>query len=258
MTYSKDSEKTTSISCNDNLIITTLDLIKDKEPAILFDYLKKIGLIKEKVEFPDWLYKYNFYDDETQKSNIEEAKEQIKIQKEIINQAYKKIQDNMRYKSILCNNSDALVEVVFEILEFIFDISLDEFNDEKQEDFLFKKDGITYIGEIKGVTSNIKYEHISQLEVHYSKYLDKLQEANTTEEIKKILIMNYERTKDISARNEINQMQIDFAINKGTLIIDTKTLLTLYERLLQGKITKDKVINYIKANSGIVNLDEIS
>lgn len=258
LTYSKDSEKITSISCNDNLIITTLDLIKDKEPAILFDFLNEIGLIKEKVEFPDWLYKYNFYDDETQKSNIEKAKEQIKIQKEIINQADKKIQDNMRYKSILCNNSDALVEVVFEILEFIFDISLDEFNDEKQEDFLFKKDGITYIGEIKGVTSNIKYEHISQLEVHYSKYLDKLQEANTTEEIKKILIMNYERTKDISARDEINQMQIDLAIKNETLIIDTKTLLTLYERLLQGKITKDKVINYIKANSGIVNLDEIS
>ena len=164
----------------------------------------------------------------------------------------------MRYKSILYNNSDALVEVVFEILEFIFDISLDEFNDEKKEDFLFKKDAITYIGEIKGVTSNIKYEHISQLEVHYSKYLDKLQESNTTEEIKKILIMNYERTKDINTRDEINQMQIDLAIKNETLIIDTKTLLTLYERLLQGKITKDKVINYIKANSGIINLEEIN
>ena len=70
--------------------------------------------------------------------------------------------------------------------------------------------------------------------------------------------MNYERTKDISAHDEINQMQIDLAIKNETLIIDTKTLLTLYERLLQGKITKDKVINYIKANSGIVNLDEIS
>ena len=258
LTYSKDSEKTTTISCNDNLIITTLDLIEGKEPAILFDYLNEIGLIKEKVEFPDWLYKYNFHDDETQKSNIEEAKEQIRIQKEIINQADKKIQDNMRYKSILYNNSDALVEVVFEILEFIFDISLDEFNDEKKEDFLFKKDAITYIGEIKGVTSNIKYEHISQLEVHYSKYLDKLQESNTTEEIKKILIMNYERTKDINTRDEINQMQIDLAIKNETLIIDTKTLLTLYERLLQGKITKDKVINYIKANSGIINLEEIN
>lgn len=258
LTYSKDSEKTTSISCNDNLIITTLDLIKDRESVILFDYLSEIGLIKDKIDFPEWLYKYNFYDDETQKNNIKEAEEQIKIQKEKINQSNKKLGDNLRYKSILCNNSDALVEVVFEILEFIFDISLAEFNDEKQEDFLFKKDGITYIGEIKGVTSNIKYEHISQLEVHYSKYLDKLLETNTTEDIKKILIMNYERSKDISTRDEINQMQIDFAIKNGTLIIDTKTLLTLYEELLQGKITKEKVINYIKTNSGIINLDEIN
>ncbi len=150
-----------------------------------------------------------------------------------------------------------MVEVIFEILEFIFDISLDEFNDEKREDFLFKKDAITYIGEIKGVTSNVKYENISQLEVHYSKYLDKLQEDGITENIKKILIMNYERTKDINMRDEINQMQIDLAKKNETLIIDTKTLLTLYEKLLQGIITKDKVINYIKDNSGIVDLDKI-
>lgn len=257
LTFSKDSEKTTSISCNDNLIITTLDLIKSDESVILVDYLREIGLIDDKVEYPDWLYKYNFNDDEIQKNNIEKAKEQIRIQKEIIDQSNQKLQDNLRYKSILYNNSDALVDVTFEILEFIFDISLEEFNDEKREDFLFKKDGITYIGEIKGVTSNVKYENISQLEVHYSKYLDKLQEDNVTENIKKILIMNYERNKDINMRDEINQMQIDLAKKNETLIIDTKTLLTLYERLLQGIITKDKVINYIKDNSGIVDLDKI-
>jgi len=257
LTFSKDSEKTTSISYNDNLIITTLSLIKKDEPIILFDYLREIGLIDDKIAYPEWLYKYNFNDDEIQNNNIESAKEQIKIQKDIIDKSNQKLQENIRYKSILFNNSDALVDVVFEILEYVFDISLVDFNDEKREDFLFKKDSVTYIGEIKGVTTNVKYEHISQLDVHYSKYLDKLQEKGVTENIKKILIMNYERTKDISLRDEINQMQIELAKKNETLIIDTKTLLTLYERLLQGKITKDKVINYIKDHSGILDLDKI-
>ncbi|MCM1053316.1 MAG: hypothetical protein NC483_05030 [Ruminococcus sp.] len=256
LTVSKDSEKITTIS-EGNIIITTLNIIDNTNCNILISYLYEIGLINDEVEYPEWLYKYNFNDDEFQNNNIIKAKEQIKIQKEIIEKSNQKLQENLRYKSVLFNNSDLLVEVVFEILECVFEISLKEFKDEKKEDFLFKKDGITYIGEIKGVTSNVKYEHISQLDVHYSKYLDKLQEEDITENIKKLLIMNYERTKDISLRDEINQMQIDLAEKNETLIIDTKTLLTLYERLLQGKTTKDKVIDCIKSSSGVINLDKI-
>lgn len=256
LTISKDSEKTTSIN-SDNVIITSLNIIQNINSNILNNYLRDLELLNDSVQYPDWLYKYSFNDDDIQNNNIQQAKEQIKIQKDIIEQANKKLQDNLRYKSILYNNSDALVEVVFEIIEYIFDISLSDFNDEKREDFLFKKDNITYIGEIKGVTSNVKYENISQLEVHYSKYLDKLQENEMSEEIKKLLIMNYERTKDIMLRDEINKMQIDLAVKNDTLIIDSKTLLTIYERLLQEKITKKEVIDYIKCSSGIVDLNKL-
>lgn len=256
LTNSSESNKITTIKSG-NLIITSLEIIRINEPNLLLDYLREIGLIKEELEYPDWIYKYNFDDDAIQNNNIEQAKEQIKIQKEIIDKANQKLQKNLHYKSILCNNSDALVEVVFEILEYIFDISLSDFNDEKKEDFLFKKEATTYIGEIKGVTSNVKYENISQLEVHYSKYLDKLQEINITENIKKILIMNYERKKDILLRDEINQMQIDLAKKNETLIIDTKALLSIYEKILQGKLEKSKVIDYIKNNSGLIELDKI-
>ena len=69
--------------------------------------------------------------------------------------------------------------------------------------------------------------------------------------------MNYERTKDIILRDDINQMQIDLAIKNSTLIIDSKTVLIIYERLLQGKITKNKVIDYIKSSSGIVDLNKL-
>ncbi len=257
LTSSSESNKITTIK-NGNLIITSLEIIRKKESSILFDYLMEIDLIKEDVEYPDWVYKYEFNDDIIQNNNIEQAKEQIKLQKEIIDKANQKLQQNLHYKSILYNNSNALVTVVFEILEYIFDISLADFNDEQREDFLFVKDDITFIGEIKGVTSNVKYEHISQLEVHYSKYLDNLQEQNKNEKIKKILIMNYERTKDIMIRDEINQMQIDLAKKNETLIIDTKSLLSIYEKTLQGELEKSNIIDYIKNNSGLIELDKIN
>ena len=256
VTVSKDSDKPTTIM-SESIIVTSLNIIQKDNPNLLKMYLNEIGLLKEEIEFPEWLYRYNFNDDEMQNSNIEQAKEQIKLQKEIIDKANQKLQKNLYYKSILYNNSDALVEVVFEILEYIFDISLSDFNDEKREDFLFKKEDTTYIGEIKGVTSNVKYENISQLEVHYSKYLDKLQEINTTENIKKILIMNYERKKDILLRDKINHMQIDLAKKHETLIIDTRSLLSVYENILQGKLERSKVIDYIKNNSGLIELDKI-
>ena len=69
--------------------------------------------------------------------------------------------------------------------------------------------------------------------------------------------MNYERTKDIMLRDEINKMQIDLAVKNDTLIIDSKTLLTIYERILQEKITKNKVVDYIKNSSGIVDLNKL-
>ena len=70
--------------------------------------------------------------------------------------------------------------------------------------------------------------------------------------------MNYERTKDIMIRDDINQMQIDLAKKNETLIIDTKSLLSIYEKAIQGKLEKSNVIDYIKNNSGLIELDEIN
>ncbi len=256
ITYSNNSNKITTIK-KDKLIVTTLEIINNNYDVLL-SYLVSIKVIEKIKEYPEWIYKYYFNDDEIQNANIDAAKEQIKIQKEIIENANKKIQENLHYKSILFTNSNELVNVVFEILEQIFDISLSDFNDAKKEDFLFKKNDITYIGEIKGVSSNVKYEHISQLDVHYSKYLDYLQENNLQEKIIKILIINYERTKDISLRDEINEMQIELAEKNKTLIIDTKSLLYLYEMILNNKIKKESIVNYINKKVGLINISDIN
>lgn len=164
----------------------------------------------------------------------------------------------MLYKSILITNGDKLVNVVTEILENIFEISLKDFIDNKREDFLFEKDGVTYIGEVKGITTNVKHTNITQLSVHYSNYLDELQEKNIeVGEVRKLLIVNYERNKDISERDEANEMQINLAKKQETLIIDTKSLLDLYELLLNGSISRESIIDYINDNFGLIDVKKI-
>jgi len=256
LTMSQKSNKVTTIE-NNNLIVTTLDIIKEDKPELMFCFFETVGLIKNEIDYPEWLVSYKFGDDDVQKNIICKAKDIIEQQEKIIKIAEQKLEDNLKYKSILFVNSDKLVEVVFEILEFIFDISLSDFNDELKEDFLFKKSDITYLGEIKGVTSNVKYEHLTQLEVHYSKYLDKLQIEGVSETIKKILIINYERKKDIAVRDEINEMQKELAEKYDTLIIDTKSLLCIYEKIIDGTLSKDDVIKYVNSISGCIKVEEI-
>ena len=80
---------------------------------------------------------------------------------------------------------------------------------------------------------------------------------NKTEQIKKLLIINYERAKDIRIRDDINKMQIDLAKKNETLIIDTKSLLMMYERILQNKLKKSNVIKYIINSNGLIEIDKI-
>lgn len=253
LTESQGSEKSTTMK-KDNIILTTLNITTDKE--ILLEFINMLEDTDNKSNYPEWLYNYNFFDDSQQKKAIQNAKEKINKQEDIISICEKKLEENLKIKSMLCTNSSELVSSVFKVLEYLFDISLADFVDKKQEDFLFKKDAFVYIGEIKGVNSNVKYEHISQLEVHNSKYLDN---HNDTEnfKIKKLLIINYEREKPVDDRDEINNMQVSLAEKYGTLIIDTKSLLTIYEKVLNNIYTKTDVINYINKTAGTVKLNDI-
>ncbi|NLL01528.1 MAG: hypothetical protein GX265_00675 [Mollicutes bacterium] len=256
ITKAESSEKITTIK-KDNIIVSTLKIIDKNNNNILNHYLNEIGLISYEPTYPEWLYSFNFFDDQTQRNNITQAKKQILIQEKIIEEAYYKLNQNLKYKSILCSTSKELITVVFEILEFIFDISLSDSKDELNEDFLIKKDNITYIGEIKGVNSNVKNEHIGQVDNHYLKYLDKLESTDEVENLKKILIINFERERDVLNRNEVHQKQIEMANKRQVLIIDTVSLLKIYEKLLNEDLSKDKVIEYINNNVGLVEINKI-
>jgi hypothetical protein len=251
------SGKTTTIECLD-MIFTTSKILDEENSNLLMKFLECIGLYKSSIDIPQWLIDYSFFDDKQQNESILKSQKIIEEENAKIEQAKQNLEKNMLYKSILITNGDKLVNVVTEILENIFEISLKDFVDNKREDFLFEKDGATYLGEIKGVTTNVKHSNITQLSVHYSNYLDELQEQNIeVGEVKKLLIVNYERNKDISERDEVNEMQIKLAKKQETLIIDTKSLLDLYALLLNGSISRESIIDYINNNFGLIDVKKI-
>ena len=105
------------------------------------------------------------------------------------------------------------------ILDELLDYDSSEFVDEKREDFLVKKEDITFIGEIKGVSSAIANKNVSQLDVHVQSYLDNLQEERKEEKVKGLLIINHQRNKPIEERQEVHEHQVNLAKRNVSLII---------------------------------------
>ena len=157
---------------------------------------------------------------------------------------------NEYYKSILFSTGDCLVSVVFEILEKILVCDLSTFKDVKKEDFLIRKDEITFIG----INTNVKNENVSQLEVHYQRYIDQLLNDGKTETVKALLIINPLRTKPISERKHVHGDQVQLAEHYGSLIITTDQLLMTFEKFLFGELKSEQIIERFKNETGLFSL----
>lgn len=253
-TKSDKSEKTTTVELTSNIFVTTLDITRNIDD--LKHYLSYLFENKQHEDEPKWMEGISFGDDNIQKKLITENIKKIENAKREIEKAEKKLEENKKYKSILYTNGDDLVEVVFLILEKLLNCDLSNFIDDKKEDFLIKKQQCTFIGEIKGVTSNVKYEHISQTEVHYRKYLDELEEKNAKENVKQLLIMNPFRNKSLEKREPVCSAQIELAIRNKCLIIETKVLLEVFEKFCNSDITSDKCISVFNKRSGLLSLTD--
>ena len=252
VTKSDRSEKPTTVRICENVYVTTLAVTKTI--ADIKHYVSALFEEHERETAPEWMNTISFGDDAFQNSQIEQCKAEIEAANAKICDAEAKLKENAKYKSILYTNGNELVDVVFEILEKILGYDLSTFIDDKKEDFLIKLPSCTFIGEIKGVTSNVKYEHISQLELHYRSYLDRLAENRQSENVKQLLIMNPFRTKAVDRRDPVHISQIDLAIRNGCLIIETNTLLRLYERFCNGEVTSQKCIEVLLSRTGLLCL----
>jgi len=254
LTFSVKSEKTTTLRADilgRNTIITTLDLESEDQ---IMDFLGEIGLLKAKENVPEWLAEIKMFDDDEQDQIILLNREKIKEASSEVDNAQLSLEENNKYKSILYTNGDDLVSVVFEILEQILGYDLSNFKDEKKEDFNLKVGDLRLIGEIKGVTLNVKSEHVLQVERHYQTYLDKLQEKGLEENVKALLIINPLRSKPIADREPIHEIQIKLAEKYQSLIIDTNTLLKIFEKYKNDEITPMDCIDILNEKVGLLEI----
>lgn len=235
VTASNLSEKTTTIELSKGILATTLNITSSKDRLLSFvDYF---FCDEDESDRPEWFDAIGFHDDSLQKEIISQREAEIERAQRAIENANNKLRRNDRYKSVLYTNGAMLVQVVFEILEQLLDCDLSEFEDKKNEDFLIRLPNCTLIGEIKGVTSNIKSEHIGQIEHHYQRYMDELEEKGIAENVQQILIINPFRTKAPDVREPVNDKQINLAKRNGCLIVETNTLLRVFELYLEGRIS---------------------
>lgn len=252
LTQSSGSNKVTTVQLKDRVFATTLNILKGE----FKDYINHLFDKEEKEPVPDWALNYLFNDDVEQADIISENQQKIEEAQREIGDAENKLKENLKYKSILYTNGDELVTVVFEILEKILDCNLDSFVDKKDEDFIIQKETITFIGEIKGIGSNVKSDNIAQIERHYQRYMDDLDEQGKEENVKQLLIINPLRTKRLEDREPIHQRQIELATRNGCLIIETVTLLKMFEKALKNEITTEGCIDIFSSKVGVLQLSD--
>ena len=256
VTTSNLSEKITTIELSRGILATTLNIASSKDHLLNFvDYL---FCDEDESDRPEWFDTIGFYDDSLQKEIISQREVEIERAQQAIESANDKLRKNDRYKSVLWTNGTMLVQVVFEILEQLLDCDLSEFEDKKNEDFLIRLSNCTLIGEIKGVTSNVKSEHIGQIEHHYQRYMDVIEEKGIAENVHQVLIINPFRTKEPNVREPVNEKQINLAKRNGCLIIETKTLLRIFEKYLEHRITSEQCVEVFCSKTGLLQFADFS
>lgn len=253
VTKSAKSGKTTTLSVDDKYVFTTLDICESVE--------KLMGFINEYMvdampEIPEWVRDFEFGNDSEAKAVIEESNNQIAELNHKIKESEAILYENNRYKTILFANGDQLVEVVFCILEKLLNCDLSEFVDIKQEDFRVEVAGEVFIGEIKGINTNVKNENISQLDNHYQRYLDEVGEDIPPNNVHAVLIINPLRSKNITEREPVHKQQIDLAKRNGSLIIETITLLKIFEMFLNDEISTEKCVEVLSNKTGILKIED--
>lgn len=253
LTVAEYSEKATTIFDSHNRIIysflelTTTDL--------LLQLLTTLGIKDTSNNIPKWLCDMNILNDEIVKKEINDCEEQIEDASNKIKQNKLVLQDNNYYKEMLTQSGDELVERVYKTLEEILSVDLSSFVDVKEADFIFEKNNVTFIGEIKGINTNVKNENISQVEVHESIYLDHLEEQQLdVPTIKKILVVNHQRAKQLCDREPVNERQIKLAVQKEVLIVETKTLIKLLEKHRLGELDDTSIANLLIKSTGLLSI----
>ena len=129
---------------------------------------------------------------------------------------------------------------------------LSSFEDVKKEDFNYITEDKIFIGEIKGITSNVKSANVSQLDVHVQEYLDNHEQEMRN--IVSLLIIDHQRNKPLNTREPVHNIQINLAKRNGSLIVETSTLLKMFDKYLKGDLTREECLELLSNQTGLLIL----
>ena len=248
ITYNKNKTSVTSILYV-NKYFTTLNLSDENDYISFFETLGW-NTIQEVI--PEWLYNERFFDDDKLNTNKIELSKQLDDIKTKIGEIDKKLNDNLFYKTGLYKSGDKLVQVVNEILKQLVDYEPEKFTDLKEEDFLFENNKNVFIGEIKGINSNINRSNVTQTATHKNLYMEI--DGNENKHVYAIAIINRQRTRPLKERDEVSNDVIKLAKINDVLLIKMETLLKLFDNFRQNKISKDDVLNLFMSETGLLEL----
>ena len=207
--------------------------------------------MSKQEECPEWVYREKFLDDDVLVENIEKLNAEKKVLEEKIEQNLSKLDKNLFYKSILYATGDQLVNVVNHMLDEMIGYDFDKFVDKKEEDFCIEKEDVVYIGEIKGITSNVKRSNVTQVATHKNLYLEK--EGNEDKNALAIAIINRQRNKPIAERDEVPEDIKKVAQLNEVLVITSETFLKIYESFRNGELKSEDIKELLK-QKGLLEL----
>lgn len=261
MILCEKSKKNNTMSLSDRVVITTLGIFEtpvNKEiEKRLFIFLNKIGFLTKNETIPKWLENISFYDDYIYREKINECIDEINKLNIVIEENREKLNNNLKYKSILYSSGNSLSEQINKMLKEIFELN-DEFIDVYEEDFNFKAGGITFVVETKGLNNEVSGQNVSDAYNHLIIYEDNLEKNGIEEESKCLFFVANERFKEPKERNQIKERQITIAKRNKTLIIETTTFYKIFEDFIKEEITVEEILEMFIQNTGLLKYEKIT
>lgn len=243
--FTKKSRKMVGIK-KENISVLTLDIKNNLQLEKIFKHLSIIPSYE--ANKPEWFNTISKFDDEDLINSLSDNKLKIDELESNRDRLLNKLDENNRFKSILYLNGEVLVEIVIDILKKLFEENFDDFVDIKNEDYLFKYSRSYFIFEIKGVATNVKITHLTQLEHHSIHFLERSEHEQHDIDLNKILIINHQKDKNPSDREPVNNNVIKDARNKyGILILETTLLLDLLEKKKRNEVNLIQIIDLFKS-----------
>ena len=72
-------------------------------------------------------------------------------------------------------------------------------------------------------------------------------------QVKALLIINHQRNKPLEQREPVHERQINLANKYESLIVETATLLRMFEKYLGGNLSREECLELLKTNKGILH-----